>query len=63
MPNGEWPETSIFLDNIEGAKQRYFCIIQAENDQYMIKLDAKKEYLSGYCKKSNQYEKGIRRII
>ena len=63
MSNGEWPETSIFLDNIEGAKQRYFCIIQDENDQYMVKSDAKKEYLSGYCGKSNQYEKGITRII
>ena len=38
MSNGEWPETSIFLDNIEGGKQRYFCIIQDENDQYIVKL-------------------------
>ena len=38
MSNGEWPETSIFLDNIEGAKQRYFCIIQDENDQYIVEL-------------------------
>jgi len=38
MSNGELPEISIFLDNIEGVKQRYFCIIQHENDQYMLKL-------------------------